>query len=45
VFNFPGYKTDANQNYIKVHLSPARMAISTIAGEDAVKTGTLLHCW
>jgi hypothetical protein len=42
VFNFPGYKRDANQNYTEISSHPVRMAIfksklTTNVGKDMVK--------
>jgi hypothetical protein len=41
VFNFPGYKRDANQNYIKISSDlsewPTSRAKTTNVGENVVK--------
>jgi hypothetical protein len=41
VFNFPGYKRNANQNYTKISSDPVRITVQsktkTNAGEDPVK--------
>jgi hypothetical protein len=50
VFNFPGYKRDANQTTIRYHLTPIRMPIingnnNNKCRRGCGKTETLIHCW
>jgi hypothetical protein len=47
LFNFPGYKRDANQTTLTFHLTPVRMAIfkgkTTSNDDEDVVTQELLH--
>jgi hypothetical protein len=53
VFNFSGYKSDANwKKSLRFHFTPLRMAIIEVNNNNNNKywwgfgkTGTLIHCW
>ena len=50
MLNNPHYERNANQNYLRYHLTRVRMAslknLQTIISREGVeKKGTFLHCW
>jgi hypothetical protein len=43
MFSFPGHKRNADQNYIKIHLTPVRMAIFENTNTTNVSNQESMH--